>query len=138
MSMEICVLSDKQLQSIAEWQGAINTESFPLRLSNQKAFTEINGFLPAWLREQRTGFECYHVEPSEIIDTYNEINFGHDWKYVLVFIWGGDSAQMQAAWMAATAYARVTEGIVFDNQAGELLSPTQSLQELRKIERELS
>lgn len=138
MSMEICVLSDKQLQSISEWQGAIDAEDFPLRLSNEKAFTEINGFLPVWLREQRTGFECYHVEPNEIIDTYNEINFGHDWKHVLVFVWGGDFAEMQAAWMAATAYARVTGGIVFDNQAGVLLTPTQSLQELRKIERDLS
>lgn len=138
MSMEICVLSDKQVHSIPEWQGAIDAEGFPLRLSDETSFSEINGFLPALLREQETGFECCHVEPREIIDTYQDINFGHDWKYVLVFVWGGDFVEMQATWMAATAYARVTEGIVFDNQAGGLLSPTQSLQEPRKIERELS
>lgn len=138
MSMEICVLSDKRLQSIPEWQAAIQAESFPLRLSNTIAFSEINGFLPVYLREKRTGFECYHVEPSEIIDTYKEVTFGHNWKYVLVFIWGGDFAELQATWMAAIAYARVTEGVVFDNQAGEVLTASQALLALEKTERELS
>lgn len=43
MSMELFVLSDRRLASIAEWQRAINAESFPLRLSPETPFEELDG-----------------------------------------------------------------------------------------------
>lgn len=43
MSMELFVLSDRRLASIAEGQRAINAESFPLRLSPETPFEELDG-----------------------------------------------------------------------------------------------
>jgi hypothetical protein len=125
--MEICVLSDVRLNSLSEWQHAIDAEGFALRLSGAKPFAELRGLLPSYLHNQKTAFECHHVPAKEMIDTYDNIEFEHEWKYVLAFVWGGDFTAMQAAWMAATAYARATSGAVFDEEAGEILTAVDAL-----------
>jgi hypothetical protein len=135
--MQICVLSDAGLSAIAEWQKSIDAEGFPLRLDYDKPLAEVQGFLPANLNGIRTGFECHHVKPSYVIDTYPEINFDHAWRYVLAFIWIGDFNEMRAAWMAATAYALATAGVVFDENAGQLLTGPQAAQAVRQIERDM-
>jgi hypothetical protein len=137
MSMEICVLSDVQLGSIAAWQKAIDVEGFPLRLSYDKPLAQVGGFLPAYLNDNLTGFECRQRELADITSTYPEIEFGRVWKCALVFIWGGDFNEMQAAWMAATAYARATGGIVFDEEQGQLYDAAQAAQIVHEIVREI-
>lgn len=137
MSMEMCVLSDARLNSISEWQKAIERERFPLVLSYDRPFMGLKGFLPSYLSGKRTGFECHHVEPRELIDTYEGIQFDREWKYALAFIWIGDFNEMQAAWMAATAYARATAGVVFDEEAGQILTPVQALKVVQDNERVL-
>jgi hypothetical protein len=137
MSMEICVLSDVRLSSIAEWRRALDVEGFPLRLSYDKPLVQFSGFLPAYLNDKLTGFECHHIEPSEIVSTYPEIQFGHPWKYVITFIWIGDFSEMQAAWMAVTAYARATAGVIFDEESGQLYAPPQAAQAVQDIVREI-
>jgi hypothetical protein len=106
--MEMSVLSDRRLNSISEWQDAISAEGFPLRLSDSRTFMDVKGFLSATLLEEKTGFECYHADPRELFDTYDNIEFDHEWKFALTFVWGGNFTQMQAAWVAATAYASVS------------------------------
>jgi hypothetical protein len=122
VSMEICVLSGSQLNSISAWQSAIDAEGFPLSLSDRVKFSDVKGFLPVVLQSKKTGFECYHVDPGELFATYDDVQFRHEWKYVLAFVWGGDFGAMQAAWVAAIAYARATSGAVFDEEAGEILT----------------
>lgn len=135
MSMEICALSDVRLNSMSEWQQAIDAEGFALRLSSTQPFAELRGLLPAYLRNERTAFECHHVPAKEMIDTYDDIEFEHEWKYALVFVWGGSYTEMKAAWMAAMAYARATSGIVFDPQAGQLFSASEALEVVEDNER---
>jgi hypothetical protein len=133
--MEICVLTNFRLNSISEWQKAIDAEGFPLLLSDVSTFADIKGFLSATLRDEKTGFECYHVDPRELFDTYDNIQFGGEWNYVLAFVWGGDFAQMKAVWMASTAYARATGGVVFDEEAGEILTASQAFEVVQDNER---
>ena len=137
MSMQICVFSDTQLDSISDWQTAIDAEGFPLRLTNEKPLAQVEGFLPMYLGDKLTGFECHHIAPKDIMATYPAIKFGHLWKYAIAFIWIGDFNEMQVAWMAATAYARATAGIVFDEDASELLTPSQALQAVQDILRDI-
>lgn len=122
MSMELCVFSEAKLDSISNWQQAIDAEGFALQLSADGPFAQVNGFLPARLGYKRTGFECYHVDPRVIIETYGNIHFGTEWKYALSLIWGGDFTEMRAAWVGAASYARATSGLVFDPQAGQLFT----------------
>ena len=88
MSMELIVLSEARLNTMAERQRAVDAEGFPLRFSDEVVFSELGGFLPSYLNDRQTGFECQHVDPREIVETYDRINFGREWKYALVILWG--------------------------------------------------
>jgi hypothetical protein len=137
MAMEIHVFSGRRLTSTAEWQQAIEKEGFPLRLSDATEFARHSGFLPAQLRGRDTGFEFYHDDPDELTRVYDNAALGRNWGFALGFRWKGDLEELQAAWMAATAYARVTSGVVFDPQEGRLYTAEQAAIEVRNIEEQL-
>jgi hypothetical protein len=137
MSLEVHVLSDKMLGSIAEWQQAIDGEKFDLKFFSEARFDNIAGFLPARLGERSTGFECVHDDPRELMDAYVEIDLVRPWQHALTLRWGASFAECLAAWMAATAYARAVRGVIFDPQAGKVLGPDDALEVTRNLEREL-
>lgn len=132
MSMQICVLADSHLSSIAEWQKAIDAEGFPLRLSDD----DPNRNLVARLREEETEIEYDIHHFRELKDTYKGKNFSHDWKYAIAFTWPSDIAKAIASWMAATAYARAVNGVVFDEQEGKLFTPDETFRIVHEIERD--
>lgn len=137
MSMELWVFSDKQLSTIAEWQAAIDAQGYPLKLDDSRPLETFKGFLPAHLRGDSTGFECYHDDVGKLISGNSDINFGRSWRYVLAFRWVGSKVNEQrAAWMAGTAYAHATDGVVFDDQEGKLRNATQARDVVRDVERE--
>ncbi|MFZ3349579.1 MAG: hypothetical protein WA268_01760 [Xanthobacteraceae bacterium] len=135
MSMELWVFSDRQLSSIAGWQAAIDVEGYPLKLSDEMTFETLDGFLPSQLRGELTGFECYHDNAKEVMHANSAINFGHDWKCALGFRWlGSNGKEGLAAWMAGTAYARATSGVVFNDQDGRFRSASESTEVVRNME----
>ena len=124
MSMELYILSDTRLASIAEWQRAIDAEGFALRLSAAVPFDQLSGGLAAMLGEKRTGFECDHWDAAVVMEEAPEIEFGHPWKYALAFRWlGMEFEQGDAVCMAAAAYARATGGVILECESGELIGP---------------
>lgn len=116
MAMELFVLSDATLDSTADWQAAIDKEGYPLCLGGTKPIEALRGFLPAKLREVKTGFECNIWPADEFMREMTGIDFGHKWKHVLALRWGANLNQVPAVWMAATAYAQATNGVVFDEE----------------------
>jgi hypothetical protein len=135
MAMELWVLSDKQLNSIAEWQSAIDIEGFPLKLSEKLQFEKLDGFLPSHLSGELTGFECNHWNAGEFVRDASDIDFGHDWKFVLAFRWGGNFNELRAAWIAGAAYAEATGGVVFDDQERKIRSAAEA-REVARVEYE--
>ena len=123
MAMQICVLCDDRLGSIAEWQRSIDAEGFPLRLSD--ADPERN--LAAQLGDEETSIEYGVYDFSELKDAFEHVNFGRDWKYAVAFTWSSDFAEEIASWMAATAYAHATNGRIFDEQEAKIFTPEESL-----------
>jgi len=130
--MELWVLSNKQLGSIAEWQAAIDAEGFPLALSGERSFTEINGFVPARLRGQTTGFECNHWPAVRFMREMSAVDFGQAWKYVLAFRWRANFTELRAAWIAGAAYARATDGVVLDDQEGKIRKAADAVETARR------
>lgn len=127
MSMELMLFSDKQLGSVQEWQAAVDGEGFPLRLSGDVVLDGISGFFPMHLRGELTGFECYHEDPGEIIGMNPDLGIDRPWKFVLHFVWLGSKwNELIAAWMAATAYARATDGIIVDGEDWKIYNPAQA------------
>ena len=135
MSMELWVLSDKKLSSVAEWQAAIDAEGYALGLKKDAEFGDLKGFLSCQLEGNLTGFECYHDDAGALMRNNPGTNFGHDWKYALGLRWlGSKQSEILAAWMAGTAYARATGGIVANDQDSQLRTPAQSAEVVRDIE----
>jgi hypothetical protein len=126
MSMELHVLSDIQLNSMAEWQRAIDEESYPIQLDADISLISVKGLLPLTLDGRRTGFECYHDDASGTMGFLGLDHFPHRWKFALGFRWRGDIDELQAAWMAATAYVATTAGVIFDHEEATVLTPEQA------------
>jgi hypothetical protein len=137
MAMELFVLSDKQLNSVVEWQAAIDGEGYPLRLDGNKPIESLKGFLRAQLRDTKSGFECNVWPADEFMSEMSGVHFGHEWRHVLAFRWGGNLSQVPAVWMAAAAYAKATNGVVFDEEAGKIRSAADAQTVVGDIEREM-
>jgi hypothetical protein len=137
MSIEIFVLSDKRLGTIDEWQQAIDAEGFDLRLDTSRPFEDLSGHLPAHKGAQHAGFECDHWEPGDVMEGYEHIDFGRCWTQALAFRFGGDFHALWGAYAGAAAYAKATDGVVFDSESGEVLPPEKATQVARDIERDL-
>jgi len=135
MSMEIYILSDRQLASVEAWQQAIDAEGFRLRLLDDRPIARLRGHLPARWKERPAGFECYHDDPYELTAGYPDIDFGHRWSYALALRWGADLNACQGANMAACAYARATDGVVFETEAGVIMNPDEAAAHVRETER---
>src|SRR5882757_4644093 len=108
MSIEIFVLSDRALGTIAEWQQAIDAEGFDLRLDTSRPFDALSGHLPAHRGEKHAGFECDHWDSKDVMDEEfcPGVDFGHAWTRALAFRFGGDFHALWGAYAAAAAYAK--------------------------------
>ncbi|HEY2227360.1 MAG TPA: hypothetical protein VGI22_06375 [Xanthobacteraceae bacterium] len=93
--------------------------------------------MPAHSGESKTGFECCHDDAHELLAAYGAFDFGRPWKFVLLFRWGANLAACLAAYMAASADAKATDGVVFDAEEGRILTPQQALDRARQIEKDL-
>jgi hypothetical protein len=89
------------------------------------------------LHGRLTGFECFHDNAQETQDFLGSSHFDHAWKFALGFRWIGDMAELQAAWMAAAAYARAANGIVFDPQEGKVFTPGEAVEVVHQIQRDM-
>ena len=138
MSMEIYVLSDRSLNSIADWQRAIDAESFDLRLETSRPFEALSGHLPARRGEQHAGFECDHWDPADVMEGCSHLDFDHPWSQALAFRFGGDWYAAWGAYAAPAAYARATDGVVFDGEEGAVLTPDKAVAVARDLERNLA
>ncbi len=125
MSMEIHVFSDTRLPSIAAWQQAIDAEGFDLRLDPEVELAAASGFLPAMLRGRQSGFEIFHDDARELMETYADvpcIKSFPAWNHVISFRWGSRAHEGVSVFMAATAYAKATGGVVFEPEEGKGLT----------------
>ena len=63
-------------------------------------------------------------------------HFNHRWTFVLGFRWRGDFDELEAAWMAATAYAAGTGGMIFDHEEGKIFTSERARDFVAKLVRD--
>lgn len=134
MSLEAYVLSNKTLQTYVEWQRHIDALAFDLTLIGESEPPARRGHLPAVWNGREAGFECGPGDLDDIVTTYDDVEFGGPWTYAYAFCWSTLSGCL-GAWMAATAYARATGGVVFDPQEGVIQTVEDAVRETRDTER---
>jgi len=137
MSIEMFVLSDRRLASIAEWQEVVDREGFAVKLLTGATFDELGGFLPVRYGDVEAGFECYHEDAAAIMDMCEDVDFGHRWKHALGLRFGGNLDALFGANACGAAYAKATGGVFFDTEANEILTAEKALQSARDIEKDL-
>jgi hypothetical protein len=120
--MELYVFSNRRVTSIHMWQHAIDTERLPLRLSARIPFAALQGALPVEYRGRSTAFECDHWNASTLIAESPDMDFGRQWKYALAFRWGSDVYAGISAYLAGSAYAKATGGVLLDCEGGKIIS----------------
>ena len=135
MSMELYIFSDRRLSSIRAWQRAIDFKGFPLQLFDWIPFAAQQGALPVKFRDQSTAFECDHWNASAVIAESPEIDFERHWKFALAFRWGADAYAGAAAYLAGSAYAQATGGVVLDCEEGKIISAARAAEIGFDIER---
>lgn len=87
-------------------------------------------------RDRETGFECHHDDAPEIQAFSGLQRPARPRSFALGFRFVGDVAELMAAWMAATAYAAATAGVVFDPQEGRGFTPDEADEVVRRLERD--
>ena len=135
MSMEMHVLSDRRLDSMADWQDAIDAKGFPLRLATDVDLATASGLMLARLEAKKTGFEIYHDDATHI-QGFLGADFAQPWQHALGFRWLGRFGELEAAWMAATAYAAATGGVIFDHEEGRIFTPEEARETVGAIIRD--
>lgn len=137
MSMEVLVFSDRRLSSMGEWQRSIDSEHLGILLPTDASIDELRGYLPVHRNQKRTGFECHHYDAAEMMAFCQGVNFDHPWTQCLCFIWASDFDEALAAYMASAAYAKATEGIIYEPEDNVIMSPHEALALARRLEGEL-
>lgn len=115
MAMELFVFSDRQLQTISEWNRALFEIGFDVVIEETGKIAELSGHQPTKLRGRDVWIEYDHFDPTEFFEELKEgVKKERDWRYLLAFRWGSDIYAHSAVFMAAAAYAKATEGVVLD------------------------
>jgi hypothetical protein len=138
MSMEVHVFSNERLPSTAAWQSAIDAQGFDLKLDREVEFEFSIGFLPALLYGKQSGFECFHDPFDDLKETYADLPYFKscpDWNYVLSFRWGSIAHEGVSIFMAAIAYAKATDGVIYEPQEGRTLALDEARIWVRDLEK---
>jgi hypothetical protein len=122
MSMELYIFSGRRLSSIRAWQRAIDVEGYPLQLFDRIPFVAQQGALPVKFRDKSTAFECDHWNAREYMAEFPDRDYGGRWQYALAFRWGADAYAGAAAYLAGSAYAKATGGVLLDCEEGKIIS----------------
>lgn len=115
MAMELFVFSDRQLETISEWNMTLREMGFEVVIEESRQVPELGGSQPTKLRGRDVWIEYDHFDPVEFFEGLKEyVRKERDWRYLLAFRWGSDIYAHPAVFMAAAAYAKATDGVVLD------------------------
>jgi hypothetical protein len=119
--MEYYVLCSKNVKSFEELQTCINDLGFDLKIQLTVDLNNYTGHLNALWRGREAGFEFSSFSPSELLETYSDVDFGGPWPQAYV-LYVGTLTGCVGACIATAALARITGGLVFDPQEDDVMS----------------
>lgn len=132
MSMEISVTTNRtRLPSVRAWQDALDALQFPFRLDTFE-WNEVSGFLPVSFGTNATGFELYVDKVAEVAGQFGE-SIPEDHDCAVSFRFGGDPNELKAAMCAATALAKVSNGLFLDPDSGDCLTPDEAIEAAKEV-----
>jgi hypothetical protein len=123
MAMEIHVLFAGELPGKAALQKAMRNLGFPFSIKpTTGSLGRQKGFMPMTLRREETGVEFDVFEGRAAVEDVAGRDVDPRFERVANFRWGGDETEAAAGLCGAAALAKITNGIVLEEQEDRLLS----------------
>jgi hypothetical protein len=122
MSVDLYVLSNKQLPDLKAWEAAIAEYGYEnFSFGANEPIENLGGGWDVTFGDIETDFEVGPIDVSEVIEVASGVDLGGPWTSALVFYFHG-AEQGYAASVAAAAYATSTGGVVYEPQGGTVLT----------------
>ena len=145
--MSVCLYVfavDSRIPSIPALQEASHRAGVSLTFNSEVNLREHEGFLPVRHGDRSTGFELYVGRTSEVLSEYPEDIYPEFHANVaardavVIFSWHSDAEEGIAANYAAAILAQLTDGVLFDPEAGEIIPTDAALEHARTFAGEMS
>jgi hypothetical protein len=115
MSAEIYVfLARSAMPAPDQWQQAIASAGFPLKLDTDFDPFTFTGFLPCDLRGHASGFEYFFLPKEQIAEEFTYLAPRvKAFDSVVMLVWGSSLEEMACAVMAAATLAAATPALLY-------------------------
>jgi hypothetical protein len=129
MAMEMHVLFRGKLPGKAALARAMKELGFPLTIpSAVGSLEQQKGFLPMRLRREETGVEFDVFDGRDAVEDVAGRDVDPAFQRSANLRWGGDKNEMLAALCAAAALAKLTGGVVLDDEEDRLLGADEAVE----------
>lgn len=131
MSMEMRVYFAGQPPSCEAIERTMAEIGLPFKISEHVTIENHAGFLPMTCGEgddaQETGTEVYFDAAASTIEEFGLTGVDPAFQTEVSFRWGGDMMHCASAAALAAAIAKLTNGIVYEDSEGVLLSVDEAI-----------
>jgi hypothetical protein len=126
--MELHVLLRGKLPSKAALARVMKQLGFPLTLTPAAGSLEgVSGFMPMRLGREETGVEFDVFEGRDAVEDVAGPDIDPGFERCANFRWGGDENEMLAALCGAAALAKLTNGVVLDDEEDRLMGAAEAV-----------
>jgi hypothetical protein len=126
MSIEMHVFFRGKLPDKRALSRAMAELGFPLTIA-AGSLERQSGLMPMRLRREETGVEFDVFNDRAAVEQLAGKDVDASFERSANFRWGGDEDEMLAGLCAAAALAKLVNGVVFDGEAGKLLSVDEAI-----------
>jgi hypothetical protein len=131
MSVELHVLFGGKVPSKGALTRAMKELGFPVTIpAGGKPLAQQGGYLPMKLRREESGVEVDVSADRAVVEEIAGKHFDPRYERCVSLRWGGDEQEMLCALCTAAALAKLTDGIVLDDD-GRPLSAEQAVAQAR-------
>ena len=113
------ILSDERLPSVAEWQRALDQAGVDIRLDDVDDLRQHSGYLPARFNGADSGFEWSYGIVDEVFGERPDGAGGRG--HAIDLVTHDDEQEAMCALYAAGVLARLTDGLFYDEDAGDFV-----------------
>jgi hypothetical protein len=141
MSLSAYVLSPRALETVGEWQAAIDALGFKLTFEGEsdERIETLAGHLPVVWEGHEAGFECYPGDGDAVedfLEDTEEARSGGPWTQILEISYVG-TATIAGVAIAGAVYAHATGGIFWEGEEGVRVNADDAVSYARKTEAEI-
>ena len=133
MSMEIYLLTNETIPSLAAWQDAIDALKFDVRLIDQHELPTKEIRIKAQCQGKPVLLEIERADLAYVRSEFPEIEFPDGVSFVHVLRWNKTLEGGLAASEAAAAYISFVKGLMIDTEEGKLNNSTRAVELAREM-----